>query len=589
MRFARGNPNRQGTSQGTGHPRAQHPGATSTRLITVLAGLAVLLAAAGLQAPRPADAAEAIVTIGATLDPAELRVAPGTQITWQNEDAERHRVRSSSGPEEFDSGNLDPGDRFSFTFNRVGSYEYLDARNEDAAGYHGRIVVTADVSPAVGGDPAGGGTAGDGAPAAASDVQVDIRDRAFLPAQVTVAAGGAVTWRNSDDRVHTATANDRSWDSGIFDTGGSYTRTFDAPGTINYFCVVHPDMTATIVVVAANAAATEDAGTSPTPDLSPDANDPAPATTPAGDAESETPSPALGSGQPPPGGASVAIVDFDYRPRPIEVAVGSTVRWRNDGAAPHTVTATDRAYDSGLMFAGDTFAQTYSTPGTFPYFCTIHPEMTGTVVVRAVASTTSPTDPAPSSAAPTSDGRAVDDPELPGPEASATGSTGLEDLSVQTAQAIDFDYLPGTIEVEPGTTVRWENTGAAPHTITARDASYDSGLLFTGDSYSQTYEEAGTFEYFCTLHPNMIGTIVVRQAIASPGTESDEPAATAPDPLAAGAIDVTTGATADAAPSTRAIQASGGLAEIYLATAIIVAAVAALVIAGTVTLAPRRK
>jgi plastocyanin len=82
--------------------------------------------------------------------------------------------------------------------------------------------------------------------------------------------------------------------------------------------------------------------------------------------------------------AQVAILDDDgrrFEPAEVTVAVGETVTWTHDGGLPHTVTATDGAFDSGDLAGGDTFAFTAEEPGTIDYACSIHPEMTGTVTV----------------------------------------------------------------------------------------------------------------------------------------------------------------------------------------------------------------
>jgi len=80
---------------------------------------------------------------------------------------------------------------------------------------------------------------------------------------------------------------------------------------------------------------------------------------------------------------SVSIVDFAFTPKTITVPVGTTVRWTNNGSAPHTVTSTSspKAFDSGTLNSGDTFQHTFTTAGQFPYRCNIHPSMTGMVIV----------------------------------------------------------------------------------------------------------------------------------------------------------------------------------------------------------------
>lgn len=81
---------------------------------------------------------------------------------------------------------------------------------------------------------------------------ITIADFAFSPNQVTVTAGTTVTWVNNDSAPHTATGDGGEFDTGQIDPGGSASITFDTPGTFSYFCSIHPNMTATLVVVAAD-------------------------------------------------------------------------------------------------------------------------------------------------------------------------------------------------------------------------------------------------------------------------------------------------------------------------------------------------
>jgi plastocyanin len=87
-----------------------------------------------------------------------------------------------------------------------------------------------------------------GKPTAA--VQVTIDNFTFDPPEVTIPVGGQVTWLNRDDVPHTATstARPKAFDSGSLDTDQKYTHTFDKAGVFEYFCAVHPKMTARVVV-----------------------------------------------------------------------------------------------------------------------------------------------------------------------------------------------------------------------------------------------------------------------------------------------------------------------------------------------------
>ena len=74
----------------------------------------------------------------------------------------------------------------------------------------------------------------------------------------------------------------------------------------------------------------------------------------------------------------------------------------------------------------------------------------------------------------------------------------------------DFQFTPAEITIDQGDTVTWTNDGPSAHSATAPDGSFDTGIFGAGESRSQTFDEAGTFSYICTPHPNMHGRIVVR-------------------------------------------------------------------------------
>jgi plastocyanin len=78
--------------------------------------------------------------------------------------------------------------------------------------------------------------------------------------------------------------------------------------------------------------------------------------------------------------ASVDISGFAFNPSSVEVAVGGTVTWKNSDSVGHTVSGSGWA--SGDLAQGATYSNTFSTAGTFPYKCSVHPSMTGDVVVK---------------------------------------------------------------------------------------------------------------------------------------------------------------------------------------------------------------
>jgi plastocyanin len=77
----------------------------------------------------------------------------------------------------------------------------------------------------------------------------------------------------------------------------------------------------------------------------------------------------------------VQIVEFSYEPDPVVVQAGGKVTWQNEDTAPHTATADDGSFDTGTIEKGKLGSATFKEPGTFTYFCEIHPTMHGTVEV----------------------------------------------------------------------------------------------------------------------------------------------------------------------------------------------------------------
>jgi amicyanin len=83
----------------------------------------------------------------------------------------------------------------------------------------------------------------------------------------------------------------------------------------------------------------------------------------------------------PQGGTAVTISDFKFNPATLTVPVGATVTWTNKDEEPHTIAAKDGSFHSPGVDANGTYSFTFTTPGSYDYICSIHPFMTGTVVV----------------------------------------------------------------------------------------------------------------------------------------------------------------------------------------------------------------
>ncbi|MNK69060.1 Amicyanin-alpha precursor [compost metagenome] len=103
----------------------------------------------------------------------------------------------------------------------------------------------------------------------------------------------------------------------------------------------------------------------------------------------EHPPPESGAGAraaspaPPEAGVhAVAIRNFVYDPATVSIRVGESVKWTNYDAAPHDAVALTGSWKTPLLKVNESATQTYSAPGSYPYYCTVHPAMRGTVEVH---------------------------------------------------------------------------------------------------------------------------------------------------------------------------------------------------------------
>jgi plastocyanin len=90
----------------------------------------------------------------------------------------------------------------------------------------------------------------------------------------------------------------------------------------------------------------------------------------------------LASAQQKPETTEVKIDNFSFGPAALTVPVGTTVTWTNRDDIPHTVVSTDGIFKSKVLDTDEKFTYTFSKAGTYPYFCSIHPKMTGKVIVQ---------------------------------------------------------------------------------------------------------------------------------------------------------------------------------------------------------------
>lgn len=98
------------------------------------------------------------------------------------------------------------------------------------------------------------------------------------------------------------------------------------------------------------------------------------------------------------------------------------------------------------------------------------------------------------------------------PKSPTSTVTGTQKILTKTNFDIKikgFSFQPRGISVRVGATITWTNLDMAPHSITADDGTFDSGLISSDKVYSRTFDKPGIFHYHCTLHPAMLGTVIV--------------------------------------------------------------------------------
>ena len=175
----------------------------------------------------------------------------------------------------------------------------------------------------------------------------------------------------------------------------------------------------------------------------------------------------------------------DYSPDVAVVTQGYVVEWTNVDTAAHTVTSSvdfGETFDSSLMNAGEVFSLDTSNleVGEYEYLCIVHPWMVATLVIEA----------------------AKEPIKVIIPEGAAIPADG------------QIYYDPENLDITVGTTVVWDNADTTVHTVTSgkapeTDGIFDSEMMMAGDIFEYTFTDAGTFDYFCTFHPWMVGTVNV--------------------------------------------------------------------------------
>jgi plastocyanin len=233
-----------------------------------------------------------------------------------------------------------------------------------------------------------------------------------------------------------------------------------------------------------------------------------------------------------PGTTAVAILQGaavqgspDYEPDPAQVPVGNTIVWDNQDAVPHTATSgtgpqdpeSAQLFDTGIINGGEESTpvelQGASEGQTIPFYCIVHPYMTGELTVAAAEQGGGQTQGGGGGAANQTGGTTTG-----GGGAAAGGSTIniLEGASIQGSP----DYDPEELTASAGAEVTVVNQDTLPHTATSGTGpqdpesaqSFDTSLINGGESATLSLAQVtpGQYDYYCIVHPFMTGKIVVQ-------------------------------------------------------------------------------
>jgi plastocyanin len=307
-----------------------------------------------------------------------------------------------------------------------------------------------------------------GSSAAAEAQPARIVDFEFAPSALTVRVGSAVEWTNAGKRPHTVTDRGGTFDTDAIAPGTKKSITFSVPGRYAVFCRINPTRMNAVVTVEG------DAANAPVNRIQ--------ATDPAREGD---------------------VLRFD--PAELTVKSGSTLLLANIGGKPHTLTADDGSFDTGVVtpgaeggrFAGSNATVTLTKPGTFAFHCEVHPQaMKGTLTVTGEAAR-----------------------EPPPPAASAAPSQVAVDMR-------GIAFRPPEISVAPGGQVTWTNRDSAPHDADFDDIDLKTDLIDRGETTSvKAPTEPGSYSYFCSVHPNMravlaggrVGGVLAAGKVSLPG------------------------------------------------------------------------
>ncbi len=341
-------------------------------------------------------------------DPDVAQVPLGNIIEWTNNDDVAHTVTSSSDAgATFDSSLVSAGATYRLDTSQLqpGTYDYIcivhpwmTASFVLAEGESTTKLATITISILMDSQTQGN-----------PDYDPDV-------AQVPL--GYAITWVNDDVAQHTVTSSADAgdmFDSGLMAAGATYQILSSdlGPGKYDYMCIVHPWMQASFEIIEESGERLAEGATATDPNSLPTEEEPehsgveetvepeAPIVeepieeqpmeqTPVETEPAEQSTPLEENIISIPVGSSTPGCETTnecFNPNTVTIPIGTTITWTNDDTAAHTVTSGEDAthdgvFDSSLFMAGKTFSHQFDSAGEYPYYCLVHPWMTGTIIVE---------------------------------------------------------------------------------------------------------------------------------------------------------------------------------------------------------------
>jgi len=337
-------------------------------------------------------------------------------------------------------------------------------------------------------------------------------DQCYVPSTVSIAVGNSVVWKNADTTAHTATASDGSFDTNLVPAGASASIVFNTAGTYSYSCLLHPWSKGTVVVGDPSIPLTPITPTDNTPTQTPPPTQTQTDThliitgkiDPSSWSNNNQMTVTLQLAQILDNGKNVIIRLTQVQPQP-------------DGSFSNDFYVVNQGNYKIIANYGSAKAETpFILDGKSAEISLNLPMLQRPIETKKVAPISD--DPIKNEQSPPPESKTLGDPSQPVDKAEIQM---MEKSSQSSCANNDSCYSPSKVFLSKGGTITWYNDDVAVHTATSTQDSteeFDSSMIQPAKSFSYTFNNDGTFSYFCLLHPWAKGTIVVGSGISTPTT-----------------------------------------------------------------------